>query len=722
MWIRVENTSRHVGPNFYVAMPADYQKTFLVENHRPSVLHACICRTLLHYYAAPLPSVQTEPLPGKQWDRQGIRRQTMPEEMALQQDHLQDLADRVTEFLSTGAAAGLPAVHSINSSTIAAAITTQDCDMLLQLMVALVVAGEAAWLWQDRQCRKALLELRQQQQQLEAAAGDVIWPLLQAWVVAMQGQLTAGASTADPVADGDGDGVAAVRQQQQQAPNVLPDTLPDKSSWLQVLTVLWQQQQQQQQQADMSVTQQEGQQDLQHPSGAENIAITSALTSDMCKSCPAGDDPLTAGLPVVRAEGRSPGHVCLELLHLLGCSLTLLQSTDLQTDVALHDLALPPPLHLVLLMRIARRTQHLWLPLLENRPQQQQQGQQQQQQQGQELLPGTLSLANTQHIPQAAAIAPDAGLSQSMEGVGDDAKQKAAAAAAAAVADDSSGATSTGGSDSSSTSSHSHIEEAGNGSCPEPVRPAVSWPAELLSTSQLWPADEDESEAAAITREERTLRCWINSLLHGRCSSSSGSSSSSSMLAGGGSSAAVLQQTGNSSSSMAPPPEASAAASNPAGPAIPPDGSLPGSAAAAVCSPKVSLTGSRQRANSSSGSSSSCNEAAAWSSSRSISSLFGAEVRSGVLLLELLDLLQPGCVDWKRANKPPFKSVGLAAELQAQENCQLALHIAQVGSNVSVCTRGYSYSIVCVWVSLHLLQLMLSLFLALHESAGVLLQ
>jgi hypothetical protein len=60
----------------------------------------------------------------------------------------------------------------------------------------------------------------------------------------------------------------------------------------------------------------------------------------------------------------------------------------------------------------------------------------------------------------------------------------------------------------------------------------------------------------------------------------------------------------------------------------------------------------------------------------SIHSLFGAELRSGVLLLQLLDLLQPGSIDWRAVNKPPF--VSRTAQLKALENCQLALKVAQV--------------------------------------------
>lgn len=85
----------------------------------------------------------------------------------------------------------------------------------------------------------------------------------------------------------------------------------------------------------------------------------------------------------------------------------------------------------------------------------------------------------------------------------------------------------------------------------------------------------------------------------------------------------------------------------------------------------------------------------------SVSSLFGAELRSGVLLLEILELLQPGCVDWRLANRPPF--VSRTAQLKALENCQLALKIAQVGSFSQFagfgCVAGYVVAVQGFWVS-----------------------
>jgi len=50
-------------------------------------------------------------------EKQAILLQNMTEEVELPQVHLQDLADSLAEFLSAGAAADLPAVQFINSST-----------------------------------------------------------------------------------------------------------------------------------------------------------------------------------------------------------------------------------------------------------------------------------------------------------------------------------------------------------------------------------------------------------------------------------------------------------------------------------------------------------------------------------------------------------------------------------------------------------------------------
>ena len=51
------------------------------------------------------------------------------------------------------------------------------------------------------------------------------------------------------------------------------------------------------------------------------------------------------------------------------------------------------------------------------------------------------------------------------------------------------------------------------------------------------------------------------------------------------------------------------------------------------------------------------------------------QVCSGWLLLEALDVLSPGSVDWKKASKPPFKG-GMVGRLKAMENCSQALRVA----------------------------------------------
>lgn len=105
------------------------------------------------------------------------------------------------------------------------------------------------------------------------------------------------------------------------------------------------------------------------------------------------------------------------------------------------------------------------------------------------------------------------------------------------------------------------------------ISPRGSWPADGILGGQLW-ANDDAEDDASITREERTLRMWLNSL----------------------------------------------------------------------------------------GCATHCH------------SLFGQEIRSGWLLLEALDVLRPGSVDWRLASKPPFKRV--VAQIKSLENCGLAMKVA----------------------------------------------
>lgn len=47
--------------------------------------------------------------------------------------------------------------------------------------------------------------------------------------------------------------------------------------------------------------------------------------------------------------------------------------------------------------------------------------------------------------------------------------------------------------------------------------------------------------------------------------------------------------------------------------------------------------------------------------------LFSDDIRSGWLLLEVIDAIEPGCVNWKLAFKPPFKP--LVRRIKSVENC-----------------------------------------------------
>ncbi len=51
------------------------------------------------------------------------------------------------------------------------------------------------------------------------------------------------------------------------------------------------------------------------------------------------------------------------------------------------------------------------------------------------------------------------------------------------------------------------------------------------------------------------------------------------------------------------------------------------------------------------------------------------QVRSGWLLLEVLDHLSPGCIVWGLANRPPFRRAGGLP--RSLENCTQALAAAQ---------------------------------------------
>jgi len=51
------------------------------------------------------------------------------------------------------------------------------------------------------------------------------------------------------------------------------------------------------------------------------------------------------------------------------------------------------------------------------------------------------------------------------------------------------------------------------------------------------------------------------------------------------------------------------------------------------------------------------------------------DLRDGLVLLQLFDKIQPGIVDWKRANQPPWKAMG--ANMKKLENCNYAVELAK---------------------------------------------
>ncbi|GMH40509.1 hypothetical protein BSKO_08413 [Bryopsis sp. KO-2023] len=66
--------------------------------------------------------------------------------------------------------------------------------------------------------------------------------------------------------------------------------------------------------------------------------------------------------------------------------------------------------------------------------------------------------------------------------------------------------------------------------------------------------------------------------------------------------------------------------------------------------------------------------------------LFSEDFRSGWMLLQVLDAIEPGCVDWKRAFKPPFKAV--VRRIKSVENCNQVLAISRDVLNASLVGIG----------------------------------
>lgn len=66
--------------------------------------------------------------------------------------------------------------------------------------------------------------------------------------------------------------------------------------------------------------------------------------------------------------------------------------------------------------------------------------------------------------------------------------------------------------------------------------------------------------------------------------------------------------------------------------------------------------------------------------------LFSEDIRSGWLLLEVLNLMAPGSVDWTQAFQPPFKEV--VHRIKSVENCNQVLQISRQQLNLSLVGIG----------------------------------
>jgi len=506
---------------------------------------------------------------------------------------------------------------------------------------------------------------------------SIVWPVMHAWVGAVLGACQAASPTQQPT-------IPAGSSTQQLLPN----------GWDELLAAL-------------KGLQQEVQEALPAPSQpvvddplqACSAGVTPTVEGGLnCSNLSASASPAAAGLTARQLRQQEM------LQELCPAVPALLQSADLQTLLQ-ADGECPNTMALVVLLRLAASTSSLWLPLLSA---------------GSSAAPAVSS--------DSRGVSPckqDGHLNLQLPAMLPPAQPRAAMVPQETTADQQQATTCdlrSSSTDVSPSSSSSDVRS-----------PRSSWPDELLSSAQLWPSEEEtEEDAAAITREERTLRCWINSVLHRLAGSSSGGTAAA--LTGGppllghsysvdsGIAAGTVQghqRPGDAVNGVGHGPvrwnSLGGCSSAPVRAAVQPGaplgttgvlrsvsagvaaaaaqissaddcGGSPGhsrsiSADACGTSADLSLNGWAGEPAAPSGFTEGLSAHAAADVSAggsSVSSLFGAELRSGVLLLEILDLLQPGCVDWRLANRPPFPP--RTAQLKALENCQLALKIAQVGT------------------------------------------
>lgn len=77
------------------------------------------------------------------------------------------------------------------------------------------------------------------------------------------------------------------------------------------------------------------------------------------------------------------------------------------------------------------------------------------------------------------------------------------------------------------------------------------------------------------------------------------------------------------------------------------------------------------------------------------------DLRDGCALLQLFDKVRPGCVDWSKVNKPPFKAMG--GNMKKLENCNYAVDLAHslgfsvVGIGGSDLRDGSKLTLSIVW-------------------------
>lgn len=651
----------------------------------PNQLHRQRQTAAGQYFVDPLQDLLEQPASR---DQSYARKQVQPGLLAADISILQHLQEqvwllRVQDCWQAAAAAGWLLPQNCSPGCVA----TADSEGVLQLFSAVIVAGESRQCLQQSSCLEALQQLQQLQRQQRASSPSRMYTQLQASASAVscssQGDKRHGGDCSSPSigsrhlleAEPEQSQQDQLQQHKQQFELSKAGIWPLVRAWLRFMAELPQQllhSEQPQQQLGLAGDSRGSmtwagllatfsQLQHQHSNQAGGVALEAATKAQQPPSDAVGPSEDSS-----KANSSSTGtnlasaQPLQQQLGRWGCTLPLLQEGDL-VNLALQGDDCPDAMQLVVLLRLLDRTSSIWVP----------------------------AAAAAEAARHAAA-----GQTQQQQdeahndGVESPRTPKAGQSPVSDATDDVT------------------------------TSPKNCWPPELLTQPQLWPGDSDETDSVVMSREERTLRCWINSLLRqsergaGRSANARTHSQTAPrrQCSNVTSASVVLNPRASSdlnsldvqefaaTSSDDPSAAASITAAPPAlQPTATADWTLHKSASskdtrAATKPPPVavsardSLTGDMLPGSNGGGSpTAACNF-----SFRSISSLYGAEVRSGVLLLELLEHLQPGCVDWKVANKLPFKGVGISPQLQALENCQLVLRVAQVGHSCDIAICPYT--------------------------------